>query len=120
MTAKASPPFRQGRQNVCPVVMKSTGDQRQDLFGKGNDDATGNRQHAVCSLRRIMRLQAETELQDAEAEQDDTDRTDKSEDEVAEIVDNLNWIIVRKRRGRKGEGKYDRAEDAEDHAGSFG
>lgn len=38
------------------VVMKSTGDQRQDLFGKGNDDAAGNRQHTVCSLRRVVRL----------------------------------------------------------------
>ena len=50
MTAKASPPSRQGRRCACPVVMKSTGDQRQDLFGKGNDDAAGNRQHTVCSL----------------------------------------------------------------------
>jgi len=120
MTAKASPPFWQGRYNTHPAVMKSTGDQGQDFFGKGNDDAAGNRQHTVCSLRRIMGLQAETELQDAEAKQNDTDRPDKAEDEVAKVVDNSDRIIVRKRRGCKRKSKYDRAKDAEDHVGSFG
>ena len=62
--------------------MKSTGDQGQDFFGKGNDDAAGNRQHTVCSLRRVVRLQAETKLQNAEAEQDNTDCPDKAEDKV--------------------------------------
>ena len=41
-----------------------------------------------------MRLQRETDLNDTEAKQDKTDGTDKSEDEIGQIVDYGNSVIV--------------------------
>ena len=99
----------------------STGDQVQDLLGKGDHDTACDGQHAVGTLRGVVRFQGQTELQDTESEQDDTDGADQSEDEVAEFVDDRNRVIaICKRRGREDKSQHDCAEDAEQHAGSFG
>ena len=42
----------------------SAGDQRQDLLGECNDDAARDGQNAVCALRRIVRLERQTNLQE--------------------------------------------------------
>ena len=96
------------------------GDEGQDLLGEGDHDTAGNGQHTIGTLRRVMRFQRQTELKHTEAEQDDTYGSDQSEDEFAEFVDDLDRIVICKRHGRKREHEHDRAEDAEQHAGSFG
>lgn len=96
------------------------GDQGQDLLGEGDHDTACDGQHAIGALRGVMRFQRQTELQDTEGQQDDADGADQSEDEIAEVVDHLNGVIICKRYGRNREYEYDRAEDAEQHAGSFG
>ena len=40
----------------------SAGDQRQDLLGERNDDTTRDGQNAICALRRIVRLERQTDL----------------------------------------------------------
>ena len=80
----------------------SAGDQRQDLLGERNDNAARNSQDAVRALRRIVRLERQTDLQNAEAEQDQADRANERENEVAQIVDDRQRIAVcRERRDNK-------------------
>ena len=78
--------------------MLSAGDQRQDLLGERNDDTARNSQNAVCALRRIVRLERQTDLQNAKAEQDQADRANERENEVAQIVDDRKRIAVRRER----------------------
>ena len=80
----------------------SAGDQRQDLLGECNDDAACDGQDAVRALRRIVRLERQANLQNAKAEQDQADRANERENEVAQIVDDRKRIAVcRERRDNK-------------------
>ena len=80
----------------------SAGDQRQDLLGECNDNAARDGQNAVCALGRIVRLERQTDLQNAEAEQNQADRTNERENKVTQIVDNRQRITVRcERRDNK-------------------
>lgn len=80
----------------------SAGDQRQDLLGERNDDTARNGQNAICALGRIVRLEGQTDLQNAEAEQNQADRTDQGKDEIAQVIDNGKRIAVcRERRDNK-------------------
>ena len=82
--------------------MLSAGDQRQDLLGECNDDAARDGQNAVCALGRIVRLERQANLQNAKAEQDQADRANERENEVAQIVDDRKRIAVcRERRDNK-------------------
>ena len=82
--------------------MLSAGDQRQNLLGERNDDAARDGQNAVCALRRIVRLERQTDLQNAEAEQDQADSANQRKDKVAQIVDDRQRIAVcRERRDNK-------------------
>ena len=94
--------------------------QGQDLLGEGDHDTACDGQHTVGTLRGVMRFQRQTELKHTEAKQDDTYGTDQSEDEIAEVIDHLYGVVICKCYGRNREHEYDRAEDAEQHAGSFG
>ena len=76
----------------------SAGDQRQDLLGERNDDTARDGQDAVRALRRIVRLEGQTDLQNAKAEQDQADRANERENEVAQIVDDRKRIAVRRER----------------------
>ena len=61
-----------------------------------------NSQDAVCSLRRIVRFERQTDLQNAKAEQDQADRANERENEVAQIVDDRQRITIRcERRDNK-------------------
>src|SRR5699024_8736224 len=73
-------------------------DQVQDLFCKGDDDTAGKRQEALAALAGIMALQRQAHLNDAPAQQDQTDGTDDGEDEGTEVVDNGQRITVGKHR----------------------
>ena len=82
--------------------MLSAGDQRQDLLGECNDDAARDGQDAVCALRRIVRLERQTDLQNAKAEQDQADRANQGKDEIAQVIDDRQRIAVcRERRDNK-------------------
>ena len=76
----------------------SAGDQRQDLLGERNDDAASNSQDAVCALRRIVRLERQTDLQNAKAEQDQTNCPDEGKDEIAQVIHDRQRIAVRRER----------------------
>ena len=80
----------------------SAGDQRQDLLGERNDDTASNSQDAVCALGRIVRLERQTDLQNAKAEQNQADRTDQGKDEIAQVIHDRQRIAVcRERRDNK-------------------
>ena len=73
-------------------MLLSACDKVEDLFRKGDDNTSRDSQKAVSSLRGIMAFERKTDLNDAEAEQDKTDRPDKSEDEVGQVVDHSQRI----------------------------
>ena len=80
----------------------SAGDQRQDLLGERNDDAARDGQNAVCALGRIVRLEGQTDLQNAKAEQDQADRANQGKDEIAQVIHDRKRIAVcRERRDNK-------------------
>ena len=76
----------------------SAGDQRQDLFGERNDDAACHGQDAVGALGRIVRLERQTDLQNAKAEQDQTNCPDEGKDEIAQVIHDRQRIAVRRER----------------------
>ena len=90
------------------------GDQRQDLLGERNDDAARDGQNAVCALRRIVRLERQTDLQNAKAEQDQADRADQGKDKITQIVDHGQRIAVRRER------RDNKNRQHEKHAGEDG
>ena len=80
----------------------SAGDQRQDFLGERNDDAARDGQNAVCALGRIVRLEGQTDLQNAKAEQDQADRANQGKDEIAQVIHDRKRIAVcRERRDNK-------------------
>ena len=80
----------------------TAGDQRQDLLGERKDNTARDGQNAVCALRRIVRLERQANLQNAEAEQNQTDGANQGKDKIAQIVDDRQRIAVcRERRDNK-------------------
>ena len=80
----------------------SAGDQRQDLLGERNDDTACDGQDAVRALRRIVRFERQTDLQNAEAEQNQTDGANQGKDEIAQVIHDRQRITVcRERRDSK-------------------
>lgn len=54
-------------------------DQSKNFLGKGNDNAARHSEHAVGPLGRIMALEGQAHLQDAEAQQDKANGADERE-----------------------------------------
>lgn len=69
-----------------------THNEVQDFLRKGDDDAACQSQETVGALRRVVGLEAETDLNDTPAEQDKTDRTNESENKVGQVVYDGNGI----------------------------
>lgn len=57
----------------------------QYLLRKGDDDPAGQGQKPVGALRGIVRFQRESDLHDAESQQNETDGSDQAEDEGGQI-----------------------------------
>lgn len=92
---------------TCPVrrvvYLLSARDQVQNLFGKGDDDAARKGEKAVAALAGIVGLERKSHLHDAPAEQDQADRTDQTENEIAQVVHDGDRVIG-------GKGRYGAAE----------
>ena len=99
--------------------MLSAGDQRQDLLGERNDDAARDGQDAVCALRRIVRLERQADLQNAKAEQDQTNGTNQGKDKITQIVDDRQRITIRRER-RDNKNRQHEKHAGEDRVEPFG
>ena len=117
-----SPPYgNRGAGETCSrSSCVSAGDQAEDLLGEGDDDTARDGQDAVRALGRVVALQREAELQDTEAQQDDSDGADQAEDEVAEVVDYRDGIIRRQCGKSKTDTQDDNAERGEQGTDSLG
>ena len=81
------------------------GDQGQNFLGEGDDDAACQSEEAVGTLRGIVGLQGQTNLDNAPAQQDQTDGADEAEDEGGQVVDYLQGV------SGCGEGRHGHAHD---------
>lgn len=79
----------------------STNNEIKDFLCKGNDDATREGQETIGALRGVMGLQGKANLDDAPAKQDETDSSNQAKDKGAQVADNSQRIICRKRRKRE-------------------
>ena len=67
------------------------------------DDAARKGQETVRSLRRIVGLQGQTDLHNAKAQQDKSNRTDQTENKGGQVIDNGNRVAGSKSRDRSTE-----------------
>ena len=84
------------------------GDQGQDFLGEGDDNAAGQGQEAVGTLGGIMGLQGQANLDDAPAQQDQTDGADQAEDELRQVIHHSQGIAA------GGRGRQRQSDDAGD------
>ena len=70
------------------------GDQGQDFLGEGDDNAAGQGQEAVGTLRGIVGLQGQANLDNTPAQQDQADGADQAEDELRQVVHNGQGIAA--------------------------
>ena len=86
----------------------STYNEVKDFLCKGYDYATREGQKTIGALRRVVRLQGKANLDDAPSKQDEANSANQAEDKCAQVADNSQRIICRKRRKRKAanEGNY--------------
>ena len=78
---------------------RSAYDKVQDFFCEGDNDAARKGQKTVGTLGRIMALEGHAHLNDTPAKDDQTDSTDKAEDEITEIVDYGDGIAAGRKSG---------------------
>ena len=101
--------------------MRSLHDEIENLSCERDDDATGEGQKAVGTLRSVMTLECEAHLNNAKCEQDDADRANQPEDKLGQIIDYGDRIgLVGKGRRRHAEHEDDDAEDGEQLLGTRG
>ena len=70
------------------------GDKSQDFLCEGDDDTTCKSQETVRTLGRIVALKGETHLDDTPAQENETDCSDQTEDEITEVVDHSQRIVT--------------------------
>jgi len=75
------------------AFVSSAGNQIKNLLGKSNHNTSREGQEAVGSLAGIVALEGQTDLHDAEAKHDDANGSDKTENEVGQIVYNLDRVV---------------------------
>lgn len=63
----------------CPGFSLSPGNQGQDLLRKCNDNPTRHSEDTVGPLAGIVALERQTDLENAEAQQDQTDGSNQAE-----------------------------------------
>ena len=67
--------------------IQSGGDEIEDFLSKGNHKPAGKSQEALRPLGGIVALKGKTDLHDAPAQKDQTNRADQGKDKVGQIVD---------------------------------
>lgn len=69
-------------------------DQRQDLLGEGNKQATKQTQQPLRPLTGVVALDAHAHLHNAPAENNDADGLDDRKDEVGQVIDDGQRITA--------------------------
>ena len=87
----------------------SAGDEGENLLSEGDDDTACHRQHTVGALGGIVALEGQAHLQDAEAQQDETNGADQRENEIGQVVDHRQRIVCGQRGHRGGDQKQGNA-----------
>ena len=91
-----TPPFGAAFTTAPFAETGSADDEVEDFLCKGNNDTAGKRQESIGTLAGIVGLEAEADLHNAPAKQNQADRTDEAEDKVAEVVDDGNGVACGK------------------------
>ena len=90
-------------------MLLSPGNQRQDLLRKCNDNPASHGEDAIGPLAGIVAFQRQTDLENAKAQQDQTDGSNQAEYKVREVIDHGQRVCLR---------KYGGAEHRDHHDGS--
>ena len=83
----------------CPGFSLSPGNQGQDLLRKCNDNPTRHSEDTVGPLAGIVALERQTDLENAEAQQDQTDGSNQAEYKVRKVADHRQRVGFCKYRG---------------------
>ena len=75
-----------------------SGNESEDLLGKGDHNTASNGEHAVGPLRGVVALEGQAQLEDTEAQQDQADGSNQGEDELGKVVDYRQRIVRGKGR----------------------
>ena len=62
-----------------------SGNESEDLLGKGDHNTASNGEHAVGPLRGVVALEGQAQLEDTEAQQDQADGSNQGEDELGKM-----------------------------------
>ena len=87
------------RGNQCPGFSLSPSNQGQDLLCKCNDNPACHGENPVGSLAGIVAFQRQTDLENAEAQQNQADGANQAEYKVRKVVDNCQRVRLRKHGG---------------------
>lgn len=71
----------------------SARDKSENFFSEGYDHASSESQKPVGTLRGIVALKRQTDLNNAPAEQDNADCTNQAEDEIRQVVNDSQWVV---------------------------
>lgn len=91
-------------------MLLSPSNQCQDFLRKCNNNPASHSEDAIRPLAGVVTFQRQTDLENAEAQQNQTDGADQAEDEVTQIIDHRQRVRLREYRGA----------EHRDHHGSSG
>ena len=80
----------------------------QNILGKVDNDTTKEGHKALCALAGIVTFQGKTDLHNAEAQQNGTNRLDGAEHKIAEGIDGRQRVVGGKGGHCHGKGKGSR------------
>lgn len=85
--------------HCCPGFSLSPSNQGQDFLRKCNDNPACHSENTIGPLAGVVAFQRQTDLEDAEAQQDQTDGSNQAEYKVRKVVDNCQRIGLCKHGG---------------------
>ena len=89
-----------------PPERLSACDKCKDFFRKGNDNTACYGKETVGSLGRVVRFERKADLNDTEAEENQTDSADQSENKIGQIIDDRQRIVIRCIRRHRNNADY--------------
>ena len=87
------------RGNQCPGFSLSPSNQGQDLLCKCNDNPACHSEDTIGPLAGIVAFHRQTDLENAEAQQNQADGSNQAEYKVREVVDYGQRVCLREYRG---------------------